>query len=86
MADGIHTHFESSTRSGERRLSEKIRRAFHYACDARQLTVARHLLDALDAVSTIEIINNQAEREKSVTNLVGAHQRLWQMKNGLDQS
>ena len=71
-----------SYKHGGRRLTDKILAVFHSACDAREFDVAKQLLVTLEDLNTRQADRSpETERRKSIESLVGAHQRLWQLKN-----
>ena len=73
---------EPVTRNTGRRLSDKILVAFHHACDSREPDIARQLLDILESLAVWDACSTMnAERRKALDDLVGAHQRLWQIRN-----
>lgn len=64
-----------------RRLSDKILIAFHHACDERDLEVARQLLKILEVVVNSQKMPAERNRRREVESLVGAHHRLWNLRN-----
>jgi hypothetical protein len=76
----IKTAIEKAT-TYNRRLSDKILIAFHHACDERDLEVARQLLKTLEVVVYSQKIPPERNRRKEVESLVGAHHRLWNLRN-----
>jgi hypothetical protein len=64
-----------------RRLSDKILIAFHQACDERDLEVAKQLLKTLEVVVYSQKVPPERNRRKEVESLVGAHHRLWNLRN-----
>ena len=66
---------------GGRRLSDKILVAFHHACDLHDLEIAEQLLRTLELLVTRRTPDPDADRRRSVENLVAAHERLWQLRH-----
>ena len=85
MASDAPQHSGKLPKSGGRRLSDKILVAFHHACDSRELDTAKQLLIALEVLGERQADRPlDAERRKSIEFLVGAYQRLWQLRNNTD--
>jgi hypothetical protein len=67
-----------------KRLSDKILIAFHHACDQGDVQVASELLRVLDVVATRKPPLPTSEVRRPDRGLVGAHERLWQLRNPED--
>jgi hypothetical protein len=63
-----------------RRLSDKILVAFHHACDDRNLEIADQLVKTFECLLSKGFTNPAQDRRKAVETLVGAHKRLWHLK------
>lgn len=63
-----------------RRLSDKIIDAFNMACDQGQLDTAEHLLHALEVAVTRYGGHPQADKRKSIAEVVDAYERLQTLK------
>ena len=64
-----------------RRLSDKILIAFHHACDQADYDIAEQLLHILENMLTRRTVAPDANRRKSIENLVAAHERLWHLRH-----
>ena len=64
-----------------RRLSDKILIAFHHACDQADYDIAEQLLHILENMLTRRTVSPDANRRKSIENLVAAHERLWHLRH-----
>jgi len=64
-----------------RRLSDKILLAFHHACDQGDYEIAEQLLHILETMLTRRTVPPDANRRKSIENLVAAHERLWHLRH-----
>ena len=64
-----------------RRLSDKILIAFHHACDQGDYEIAEQLLHILENMLTRRTVPPDANRRKSIENLVAAHERLWHLRH-----
>ncbi len=63
-----------------RRLSDKILGAFNQACDQSQLDTAEHLLHALELTVTRYGGHPNADKRKSIEEVVAAYERLQALK------
>lgn len=59
-----------------RRLSDKILGAFNQACDQNQIDTAEHLLHALEVAVTRYGGHPNADKRKSIAEVVDAYERL----------
>jgi hypothetical protein len=64
-----------------KRLADKILVAFHHACDQGDVQVASELLGVLDFMATRKPPLPTSEVRRPDRGLVGAHERLWQLRN-----
>ena len=64
-----------------RRLSDKILIAFHHACDQDDYEIAQRLLHILELMLNRRPTTPDANRRKSIENLVAAHERLWHLRH-----
>ncbi|MEN9500052.1 MAG: hypothetical protein RIS83_1871 [Pseudomonadota bacterium] len=64
-----------------RRLSDKLLIAFHHACDQSDFDVANDLLVILEKMLRRPLAGTDANRRKSMENLVAAHERLWMLRH-----
>jgi hypothetical protein len=64
-----------------RRLPDRILSAFHHACDLGEFEVAAQLLRTLELLVTRRTPEPDADRRRSLENLVAAHERLWQLRH-----
>ncbi|MGG5821716.1 hypothetical protein [Falsiroseomonas sp. HW251] len=65
-----------------RRLADAILRAFHQACDQKEVGIAETLLKAAEAAVDRRRDQNLPDR-RDRESLVEAHQRLWHLKQDL---
>ena len=78
---------EAGSKSGgtqvrySRRLSDKILIAFHHACDQDDYEIAQRLLHILELMLNRRPTAPDANRRKSIENLVAAHERLWHLRH-----
>ncbi len=63
-----------------RRLSDKILAAFHQACDQKQTDTAEYLLRALELAVTRYGGHPNADKRKSLAEVVDAYERLQILK------
>ncbi len=71
----------SSAPRYSRRLSDKILLAFHHACDQGDYEIGEQLLHILETMLTRRTVPPDANRRKSIENLVAAHERLWHLRH-----
>jgi hypothetical protein len=64
-----------------RRLSDKIRSAFHHACDQGDLEIADWLLQILEQAVTRPQHPDDVERRRCIETLVASHERLWHLRH-----
>ena len=64
-----------------RRLPDKILVAFHHACDERDTVIAGQLLETLECLISGRVMYPKQDRRKTIESLVGAHSRLWHLKD-----
>jgi hypothetical protein len=64
-----------------RRLSDKVRIAFHNACDVNDLDVAEHLLRVLEMMTMRRPRPGDGNRRRNMESLVAAHERLWHLRH-----
>ena len=85
MDSGTSTTSSFAGVKHNRRLSDKVLAAFHAACDADELVVAKQLIEILEGIFTKQAaFDGSAGERKSLDGLVDAHQRLWLMKNQMN--
>ncbi len=72
----------SRTNNPGRRLSDAILRAFHQACDQKEIGIAETLLKAAEAAVERRRAQHLPDR-RDRESLVEAHQRLWHIKQDL---
>jgi len=61
-------------------LSDKILVAFHHACDEKDVPIAGQLLATLECLISRPFVDPRKDRRKTIESLVGAHNRLWHLK------
>ena len=64
-----------------RRLSDKVRIAFHHACDQNELEAAEQLLRVLEMMLKRQPLTRDNRRARDQDALVAAHERLWQLRH-----
>ena len=64
-----------------RRLPDKILVAFHDACDERDTVIGCQLLETLECLISRRVVDPRQNRRKTIESLVGAHSRLWHLKD-----
>ncbi len=74
---------ENSSRSprAARRLSDKILRAFHHACDNHDYECAEQLLRVAEAAIMRGQARGGVDRRREHEHLVAAHTRLWYLRH-----
>jgi hypothetical protein len=65
----------------QRRLSDHILIAFHFACDQRDLEVADRLLGILERLILRPPPDGRLERRADLPTLVAALERLWTLRH-----
>ncbi|PZP46894.1 MAG: hypothetical protein DI601_05235 [Azospirillum brasilense] len=68
-----------------RRLSDKLLLAFHQACDQGDVEIAWELLRITEKALLKSGQYSGPERRKGVESLVAAHERLFEIRLGLDR-
>lgn len=63
-----------------RRVSDKIMLAFEQACAQNELEVAHELLCLLEAMLEHPQTHGREDRRANIESLVGAHHRLWVLR------
>jgi hypothetical protein len=69
-----------------RRLPDKILVAFHSACDQGDFEVAESLLQILELMLTRRPLPPGTSRRRNMESLVAAHERLWHLRQPLDDN
>jgi hypothetical protein len=64
-----------------RRLSDKIRIAFHQSCDQADYKVAQSLLAVLETMLKRRATTPGENSRRAEDGLVAAHERLWNLKH-----
>jgi len=64
-----------------RGLSDKLRIAFHHACDNSDLEVAERLLTLVEIMLMRRSIYTDRSHRRSIEGLVAAHERFWHLRN-----
>ncbi len=64
-----------------RGLSDKLRIAFHHACDNSDLEVAGRLLTLVEIMLMRRSIYTDRSHRRGIEGLVAAHERFWHLRN-----
>ena len=69
----------------KRRVSDDVLHAFHFACDTRDFEIASRLLAVLETILGAKRGQPDLAMRRGLAPLVAAHERLWALKQPLDQ-
>ena len=66
-----------------RGVTGAILSAFHFACDVRDVSIARQLLETLEVKLNEEQGSGAPEAMRVLESLVAGHERLWTLRSGM---
>jgi hypothetical protein len=66
-----------------RALLDELLAAFHFACDIKDLDIARRLLATTEKLAT-SMDDAAAGKRRALAGIVAAHERLWALQQAAD--